>query len=98
MDRFRLEEADKQALLNKDIKYLYQIGVNPYVLIMGAMMIGINPGGADVGATGIGNFAAALGDAGPHPELPTVSFPGPATDGKFLLRDTDIPPPAGARK
>lgn len=80
MTQFQLTEEEKTAIRNKDLRFLYQLGVNPYVLIMGAMYLGADPY----------NFPAAVGNAGPHPDLKTVSFPGPPKEGKYLVRDADV--------
>lgn len=67
MERFHLTEEDKKAVRDKDVKYLYKAGVNPYLLIGSARLMGLD----------MGQFFGEIAGVGPHPDLKTVSFPGP---------------------
>lgn len=76
MERYDLTEEEKAALRNKDMRYLYKIGVNPYQLIGAVRLLGVP----------MGKFFEDIADAGPHPELATVSFPGPAPGIEEVMR------------
>lgn len=77
MERFRLTEEEKQAIRNKDIRFLYELGVNPYQIIGPVpRLFGMSQA----------EMIAAIADAPPHPECPTTDFPGPLRDPQGRLR------------
>jgi len=68
LERYRLTQEEKKAIRNKDVKFIYQLGVNPY-LIIGA--------GGCLGLSRV-ELILALAGAGPHPTERTTTYPGPS--------------------
>ncbi|MGH7775358.1 MAG: hypothetical protein ACREQA_24295 [Candidatus Binatia bacterium] len=68
MERYRLTEEEKKAFRNKDIKFIYQLGVNPYLIIGAGGPLGLERA----------ELLLALADAGPHPTERTTTYPGPS--------------------
>jgi Aromatic-ring-opening dioxygenase LigAB, LigA subunit len=67
MEKYGLTPAEKQAVHNKDIKFIYQLGVNPYLIIGAGAYLGLSRA----------ELILALADAGAHPTERTTSYPGP---------------------
>ena len=68
MEKYGLTHAEKQAVHNKDIKFIYQLGVNPYLIIGAGAYLGLSRP----------ELILALADAGAHPTERTTNYPGPA--------------------
>jgi len=77
LERYRLSEEEQKAVRDKDILFLYELGVNPYLVMGMARLLKIENK----------DYAAAIASAKPHPALKTVSFPGPAVKGDYLIRE-----------
>ena len=67
MEQYGLSEREKQAVRDQDIKFIYRLGVNPY-LVSGA--------GSHLGLSRPA-LILALADAGAHPTERTTNYPGP---------------------
>ncbi len=68
MERYGLTQEEKKAIHNKDIKFIYQLGVNPYLVIGAGGYLGLSRA----------ELILALADAGPHPTERTTTYPGPS--------------------
>ena len=68
MEQYGLTDQEKQAVHNKDIKFIYQLGVNPYLIIGAGAYLGLSRP----------ELILALADAGAHPTEGTTNYPGPA--------------------
>jgi len=82
MERYGFTEEEKHAVRKKDMKFLYRLGVNPY-LVLGAG-----------GPLGVGRNELLLGiaDAGPHPTERTTAYPGPSPAVHAMLKKRDAGP------
>jgi hypothetical protein len=80
LDRYHFTNEEKDAVRNKDIKFFYEQGVNPFLIGRLAQFLGLDQS----------QVRAAIADAKPHPASPTVVFPGPPREGKLLVRDADV--------
>lgn len=76
LDRYRLSEDEKKAIHNKDVRYFYELGVNPYSVMGLARLLKMQQT----------EYLAAIANAAPHPALTSVFFPGPPKKGEYLLR------------
>ncbi len=90
MQEYKLPEDEKQAIRNKDAKALYEMGINPYLMVGAARFLGLGDPAAGPGSF-LTSYLEAVAGAKPHPAIPTVSFPGPAKNGKYLIRNEDLP-------
>lgn len=80
MGRYHFSEEEKERMRQRDLPYFYRLGVNPYLIgRLGSFMEMDRPA-----------YRQAILEAGAHPFLPTVSFPGPAKGGKYLVREQDL--------
>lgn len=70
LDQYHLSEAEKAAIRNKDVRFLYDLGVNPYQMTGAVRLLGVERS----------QYFAAIADAKPHRELSTVWFPGPTPE------------------
>ena len=68
MEKYGLTDKEKQAVHNQDIKFIYQLGVNPYLIIGAGAYLGLSRP----------ELILALADAGAHPAERTTNYPGPA--------------------
>lgn len=68
MERYRFTEAEKDAIRKKDVKFIYRLGVNPYLVLGWCGPLGV----------GRREFLERLADAGPHPTEQTTAYPGPS--------------------
>jgi hypothetical protein len=68
MEKYGLTDKEKQAVHNQDIKFIYQLGVNPYLIIGAGAYLGLSRPELILG----------LADAGAHPTERTTNYPGPA--------------------
>ena len=68
MEKYGLTDKEKQAVRNQDIKFIYQLGVNPYLIIGAGAYLGLSRP----------ELILALADAGAHPTERTTNYPGPA--------------------
>lgn len=69
MEQYALTAEEKQAVHNKDIEFIYQLGVNPYLIIGAGAYLGLSRP----------ELILALADAGAHPTERTTTYPGPAS-------------------
>lgn len=76
MERYRFAEQEKKAVREKDIRFFYELGVNPYLAMGMARLLNIQQR----------DYLKAIADAKPHPELKTVSFPGPPRSGEYIVK------------
>ncbi|HXG36876.1 MAG TPA: hypothetical protein VNL15_07905 [Dehalococcoidia bacterium] len=89
MEEFRLSEAEKKAVRDGDARALYEMGINPYLMVMSSRMLGHNVEG------GLGDamqrYLNQLTGTKGHKAYPTsVSFPGTPKGGKYIIRDEDL--------
>lgn len=77
LERYRLSDEEKKAIRDKDLRFLYELGLNPYLVMGMARLLKIENR----------DYIAAIAGAKPHPDLKTVSFPGPALKGDYLIRE-----------
>ena len=75
-ERYRLTDEEKRAIRNKDVRFLYELGVNPYS-VMGMARILDMPQK---------DYLNAISGAKPNPALKTVSFPGPPNEGEYIVK------------
>jgi len=80
MERYGLTEEEKERMRSHDIIYFYELGLNPYLVGRIGQFMGM----------GRPAYWQALAGAKPHPMFTTVSFPGPAKNGKYIIRNEDI--------
>lgn len=76
MERYRLSEEEKKAIRNRDIRFFYDLGVNPYLAMGMARLLKLDQE----------DYRSAIADAKPHPELQTVSFPGPPKSDDYIIK------------
>ena len=67
MEQYGLSEREKQAVRDQDIEFIYQLGVNPYLVIGAGSYLGLSRPA----------LILALADAGAHPTEQTTNYPGP---------------------
>ena len=67
MEQYGLSEKEKRAVHDQDIKFIYQLGVNPYLIIGAGAYLGLSRP----------ELILALADAGAHPTERTTNYPGP---------------------
>ena len=67
MEHYGLTEREKQAVHDQDIKFIYHLGVNPYLIIGAGAYLGLSRPA----------LILALADAGAHPTERTTNYPGP---------------------
>jgi len=90
MDEYKLTDQEKEAVRNKDSRALYDLGMNPYLLIGAARFLGIGDpaGGPGAFMDAMRNQTTGTGRARDY--VNSVYFPGPAKDGKYLVRNSDV--------
>lgn len=81
LNRYHFTDEERKKLQEQDAAFFYQLGINPYLVgRIGPFMQLERPG-----------MTKSLRTAGPHPLLSDiVAFPGPAKDGKYLIRNEDL--------
>ena len=67
MEQYGLSEREKQAVRDQDIEFIYQLGVNPYLVIGAGSYLSLSRPA----------LILALADAGAHPTERTTNYPGP---------------------
>ena len=67
MERYGLTAEERAAVRNKDVKFIYRLGVNPYLIIGAGGFLGMSRA----------ELILALADAGAHPTESTTTYPGP---------------------
>lgn len=77
LERYRLSEDAKKAIRERNLRFFYDLGVNPYLVMGMGRLLKIDNR----------DYIAAIAGAQPHRNLKTVSFPGPATGGDYLIRE-----------
>jgi hypothetical protein len=87
MAEYRLPEDEKQAIRDGNTIALYEMGINPYLMVGSARFLGI---GNDMRSL-VTDFTKSLEGAGPSPVIDSVANPGPPKNGKWLIRDEDLP-------
>lgn len=87
LDRYHFTAEEREAIQRKDIRYFYELGVNPFLIGRLAQFLGLEQS----------QVRAAIVEAKPHPASPTVLFPGAPIAGKFLVRDAEVIERAEAR-
>jgi hypothetical protein len=87
LERYHFTAEEREAIQRKDVRYFYELGVNPFLIGRLAQLFGLEQS----------QVRAAIAEAKPHSASPTVLFPGPPTSGKFLVRDAEVVQRAKAR-
>ena len=82
MSRYGFTEEEKAAIRRKDVKFIYRLGVNPYLVLGWSGPLGIDRS----------ELLLSIADAGPHPTERTTSYPGPSPAVHEMLKKS---PPAG---
>ena len=82
MERYGFTGEEKQAIRKKDVKFIYRLGVNPYLVL----------GWSGPLALDRSELLLSIADAGPHPTERTTAYPGPSPAVHEMLRKS---PPAG---
>lgn len=79
MEQFPLTDEEKDALRRKDVKFLFELGVNPYMIAISTRHLGLKQEEA----------ISLMAGAGDHPFLPSVWFPDPPAEGGDYLIKTE---------
>jgi len=87
MGEYRLPEDEKQAIRDGNTIALYEMGINPYLMVSSARFLGQSSDMASL----VTDFTKSLEGAGPSPVIDSVANPGPPKNGKWLIRDEDLP-------
>jgi len=82
MTRYGFAEEEKDAIRKKDAKFIYELGVNPYLVLGWSGPLGLDRS----------ELLLSIADAGPHPTERTTAYPGPSPAVHEMLRKS---PPAG---
>ena len=82
MQRYRFTDEEKDAIRKKDAKFIYELGVNPYLVLGWSGPLGLDRS----------ELLLSIADAGPHPTERTTAYPGPSPAVHEMLRKS---PPAG---
>ncbi len=82
MTRYGFAEEEKDAIRKKDAKFIYTLGVNPYLVLGWTGPLELDRS----------EFLLDLADAGPHPLERTTAYPGPSPAVHEMLKHS---PPAG---
>lgn len=81
MSRYHFTDEEKKKLREQDAAFFYQLGINPYLVGRIGPFMELERM----------DFYKSLKTAGAHPLLADiVAFPGPAKDGKYLIRNEDL--------
>lgn len=87
MAEYRLPEEEKQAIRDGNVVALYEMGINPYLMVGAARFLNLGGSLNNI----VVDFTKAIQGAGPHPVIPSVANPGPPKNGKWLIKDEDLP-------
>lgn len=82
MERYAFSEEEKDAIRKKDARFLYTLGVNPYLVLGWSGPLGLDRS----------ELLLSIADAGPHPTEKTTAYPGPSPAVHEMLKKS---PPAG---
>lgn len=86
MERYRFTDAEKDAIRSGDVKFIYQLGVNPYLVL----------GWCEPLSVGRREFLERLADAGSHPTERTTAYPGPSPKVRELTNKIFTDRPRGS--
>ncbi len=81
MQRYGFTEEEKDAIRKKDAKFIYKLGVNPYLVLGWSGPLELDRS----------ELLLSIADAGPHPTERTTAYPGPSPAVHEMLRKS---PPA----
>ena len=82
MERYRFTEEEKDAIRKKDMRFIYKLGVNPYLVLGWSGPLGVDRS----------LYLLSIADVGPHPTERTTAYPGPSPPVHEMLKKS---PPAG---